>query len=104
MVDRIKDRETAQTGHQGEEVLTFFLERETVSKIDEMKGYYEFSSREELFRNIIVRAYNEYLENREAGFDEVISELENRLGKLEDKFSKIYEPDWKERIGKRLHP
>ena len=83
-----------KTGHQDGQTVTFRVNATHLSQMSEMKDFYALEDLDELFALMLKSYYEDYiLEKRnEQTYDEMITDLHNRLGKLEDKFSKIYEP------------
>jgi len=62
--------------------------------INEMQAFYRLSHKDDLFMMMIEKFHEYYLSEKgaEGNIEEVITDMQNRLGKLEDKFSKILEP------------
>lgn len=62
--------------------------------INEMQAFYKLSSKDDLFMMMIEKFHQYYVseKNGDANIEEIITSMQNRLGKLEDKFSKILEP------------
>ena len=84
----------AEAGNQEVRTVTFRVNATHLSQMNEMKDFYALEDLDELFALMLKNHYEDYiLEKRnEKTYDEMITDLHNRLGKLEDKFSKIYEP------------
>ncbi len=88
------DHEKKNKKDTDREPMTFMVDKIHAGWIAEMKVFYNLEDSDDLFSLMIRKHYEDYIleKDDEKGSDEVITDLQNRLGKLEDKFSKIYEP------------
>jgi hypothetical protein len=90
------DQERGLTGAdlQGKRQVTFQVDPALIKQMDEIRAFYSLSSGNDLLAFMVARTYEGYLSEKESeqSYDEIITDLQNRLGKLEDKFSRIYEP------------
>ena len=84
----------AKSKTPGKKQVTILMDDAHAALINEMQAFYNLSSRDDLFM-IMIEKYHEYYlseKDRDASVDEIINDMQNRLGKLEDKFSRILEP------------
>ena len=84
----------AKSKTPGKTQMTILMDDAHAALINEMQAFYNLSSRDDLFM-IMIEKYHEYYlseKDSDASIDEIINDMQNRLGKLEDKFSRILEP------------
>ena len=78
----------------GKKQVTIWIDDAHEGMINEMQAFYKLSKKDDLFVMMIEKYHENYLSEKdsEASIDEIMTDLQNRLGKLEDKFSRILEP------------
>ncbi len=74
--------------------VVFWIDGAHEDLITEMQAFYRLSHKDDLFMMMIEKFHECYLSEKDgdANIEEIITEMQNRLGKLEDKFSRILEP------------
>ena len=92
-MNEVKSPET-KAGRQDAQTVTFRINATHLSQMNEMKAFYALEDLDELFVLMLKSYYEDYIleKKNEQKYDELITDLHNRLGKLEDKFSRIYDP------------
>ncbi|MFP4531833.1 MAG: hypothetical protein ACLFNS_04020 [Desulfobacterales bacterium] len=88
-----------ETGHAkpktaAKKQVVFWIDGAHADLINEMQAFYRLSHKDDLFMMMIEKFHEYYLSEKagEGSIEEMITDMQNRLGKLEDKFSRILEP------------
>jgi len=75
-------------------LLTFRVDETHLDLINQLSDFYKIVDKDELFQLMLEKYYEYYVAEKEdtKNIESAIGDLQNRIGKLEDKFSKIYDP------------
>ena len=89
-----QDNTKARQNKKGKHLLSFHVDETHLALINQLSDFYKIANKDELFQLMIEKYYEYYVAEKEdtKNIEIAIGDLQNRIGKLEDKFSKIYDP------------